>query len=128
MPHRPSGEQQAKLRAEIADPTLREAVDVALSSLKYLHAVGSLLDVEADVRTATRQKTKLLPKGISPLPGLLAQVGMIEDAEPTQLDALVTRAREVAEVALRSDDVVSALVAEDAMLAAKVLRLGQSAL
>jgi hypothetical protein len=48
---------------------------------------------------------------------------MIEDPEPTQLDALVTRAREVAEAALRSDDLAGALVAEDAMLAAKVLQL-----
>ena len=119
----PSGEQQSKLRAQISDPALGKAVEVALSSLKYLHAVGSLLDIEADVRTALSKKVKSSPEGAVPLPGLLAQVGSQSDSEPTTLDALVLRAREVAETALRSDDVAGALLAEDALLAAKVLQL-----
>lgn len=119
----PSGEQIAQLRAGIDDPALRQAFEAALSSLTYLHAVGSLLDVEADVRSALAQRAMKVPDGVSPLPGLLAQVGMYAGDEPTQLDAVVTRARHLAEAALRADDVAGALAAEDALLAAKVLEL-----
>ena len=66
----PAAEHVRAMRESIVDPLLRDAFDVAITSLKSLHAVGSLLDPEADVRAALQARSAKQPAGVSPLPGL----------------------------------------------------------
>ncbi len=117
----PSPERSKHLRDRITDPLVLRGFDAALMSLRSLHAVGSLIDVAADVRAELhRNVSQAIPGGLSLFPGLLAQVEM--PAEKAQvLDAVVGQAVALASEALERSEPADALAAEDVALGAKVL-------
>jgi hypothetical protein len=119
----PSPGRTKHLRDRITDPLVLRGFDAALISLRSLHAVGSLIDVAADVRAELRHSVReAMPGGLSLFPGLLAQVE-IPPEKAQVLDAVVSQAIALASEALERSEPAEALAAEDVALGAKVLNL-----
>ncbi len=123
----PVPERAAELRAQIDDPLVRRGFDVALNALQALPAVGSLFDLDRDVRAELARDIKRRDATggtlTLELPGLLDQIGLDERAEPSVLDALIERARAFAFDAFEHEEPSVTLLASDVALAAKALDL-----
>jgi hypothetical protein len=119
----PEPKRIAALRERISDPLVRRGFDVALHSLKSLHAIGSLIDVESDIRSELNRVVAGAQPGPSLFPSLLGQIE-VDEARPQQvLDAVVERACAFAREAYVNDDPAGTLVATDLALAARVLEI-----
>ena len=123
----PVAERAAELKAGIEDPFVRRGFDIALDALHALPAVGSLLDLDRDVRAELTRGLARRPRVPGAmtlgLPGLLEQISPDELLDPSILDVVVERARDLAFDAFEREQPSVSLLASDVALAAKALEL-----